>query len=80
MRVHSQGWLKDVSRIQATSEIERGQDHEQEEPIAPSFIRSSTSPAQSSPVLRPTRSNGPGEHPLLFIISAIRDRWARENR
>ncbi len=31
MRVHSHGWLKDVSRIQAMSEIERGQEHEQEE-------------------------------------------------
>jgi hypothetical protein len=30
MRVHSQGWLKDVSRIQATREIECGQDHEEE--------------------------------------------------
>jgi hypothetical protein len=38
MRVHSQGWLKDVSRIQATSEIERGQDHEQEEPIADTYF------------------------------------------
>jgi len=33
MRVDSHGWLKDVSRIQATREIERGQDHDEKEPV-----------------------------------------------
>lgn len=40
MRVHLKGWLKDqVSRIQATREIERGQDYQQEEPVAENIFQ-----------------------------------------
>ena len=60
MRVHSQGWLKDVSRIQATREIERGQDHEQEKPITQNiFHYAHRSSAPRLPLLNPARFFGP---------------------
>ena len=60
-----------VPQIKATRELERRQDHKQEEPITQHIFHcahrsSSTSPAQSSPVLRPTRSNGLGDTPTLY--------------
>jgi len=63
MRVHSKGWLKDqVSRIQATREIESGQDYQQEEPVAENIFqdahRSFTPPRPCpvEPLIRPPLS------------------------